>query len=98
MALDEATGKHIKVDIEQPRWDQSTYWGRATHFFTTANPLNVFATPSQLDHAKDIVSKYRRVRIRTSILSTEFKNILITPIISNEEDIALLLCLIGGTI
>ena len=63
MALDEATGKRIQVDIEQPRWDQSTYWGRATHFFTTANPLNVFATPTQLDHAKDVVTKYRRVRI-----------------------------------
>ena len=65
MALDEATGKRIKVDIEQPRWDQSTYWGRATHFFTTANPLNVFATPAQLDQAKDIVSKYRKVWMRT---------------------------------
>ena len=67
MALDEATGKRIQVDIEQPRWDQSTYWGRATHFFTTANPLNVFATPTQLDHAKDVVTKYRRVRILISI-------------------------------
>ena len=67
MALDEATGNRIQVDIEQPRWDQSTYWGRATHFFTTANPLNVFATPTQLDHAKDVVTKYRRVRILISI-------------------------------
>ena len=65
MALDEATGKRIKVDIEQPKWDQSTYWGRATHFFTTANPLNVFATPAQLDSAKDIVSKYRKVGMKT---------------------------------
>ena len=60
MALDEATGEQIKVDIEVPRWDQSTYWGRATHFFTTANPINVFATPTQLDQAKDIVTKYRK--------------------------------------
>ena len=66
MALDEATGKRIQVDIEQPRWDQSTYWGRAKHFFTTANPINVFATPTQLDHSKDIVTKYRRVRILNS--------------------------------
>ena len=63
MALDETTGKRIKVDIEAPRWDQSTYWGRATHFFTTANPANVFATPSQLDSAKDIVTRYRKVTI-----------------------------------
>ena len=62
MALDEATGEKIKVDIEVPRWDQSTYWGRATHFFTTANPINVFATPAQLDQAKDIVTKYRKAR------------------------------------
>ena len=61
MALDEATGKRIKVDIEAPKWDQGTYWGRASHFFTTTNPLNVFASPSQLDNAKDIVTRYRKV-------------------------------------
>ena len=61
MALDEATGKRIQVNIEAPRWDQSTYIGRATHFFTTANPVNVFATPNQLDRAKDIVTRYRKV-------------------------------------
>ena len=58
--LDE-NGNRLKVNIEEPRWDQSTYLGRAQHFFTTANPLNVFATPSQLDHANEIVTKYRKV-------------------------------------
>ena len=61
MALDETTGTRIKVDIEVPKWDQGTYWGRATHFFTTTNPLNLFASPSQLDKAKDIVTRYRKV-------------------------------------
>ena len=58
--LDE-NGNRLKVNIEEPRWDQSTYWGRARHFFTTANPINVFATPSQLDHANEIITKYRKV-------------------------------------
>ena len=58
--LDE-NGNRLKVNIEEPRWDQSTYLGRAQHFFTTANPLNVFATPAQLDHANEIVTKYRKV-------------------------------------
>ena len=58
--LDENENR-LNVNIEEPRWDQSTYWGRARHFFTTANPINVFATPSQLDHANEIITKYRKV-------------------------------------
>lgn len=48
------------INLEQPRWDQSTYWGRARHFFTTTNPMNLFATPSQLQAAKETVDKYRK--------------------------------------
>ncbi|XP_025093876.1 sideroflexin-1-like [Pomacea canaliculata] len=48
-----------KVDIEQPRYDQTTYSGRAKHFFITTNPLNIFASSKQLEHAKAIVERYR---------------------------------------
>ena len=73
--LDE-NGNRVKVNIEEPRWDQSTYWGRARHFFTTANPINVFATPGQLDHANEIVTKYRKVTFPSKI-----SNVLLVDII-----------------
>ena len=50
-----------RVNIDVPRTDQSTYWGRAAHFAVTTNPLNLFATPAALDRSKDIVTRYRRV-------------------------------------
>lgn len=48
-----------RVDITKPKWDQSTYLGRAKHFFVMTNPLNILATPSQLDKAKEIYDNYR---------------------------------------
>ncbi|KAK4311865.1 hypothetical protein Pmani_016651 [Petrolisthes manimaculis] len=49
-----------KINLEEPRYDQSTYDGRAKHFFTITNPLNLLCTPPQLDQAKDIVTRYRK--------------------------------------
>ena len=49
-----------RINIDMPRYDQSTYWGRATHFAVTTNPLNLFATPAVLDRSKDIVTRYRK--------------------------------------
>mmetsp|Transcript_21614 Transcript_21614/g.31453 ORF Transcript_21614/g.31453 Transcript_21614/m.31453 type:complete len:323 (-) Transcript_21614:263-1231(-) len=48
------------IDIENPRYDQSTFVGRAKHFFITTNPLNCLATEAQLDESKRIVDAYRR--------------------------------------
>ncbi|KAA3676989.1 uncharacterized protein DEA37_0014244 [Paragonimus westermani] len=47
------------INIEKPRYDQSTYSGRAKHFFITTNPLNILKGSSELEAAKTIVQKYR---------------------------------------
>jgi len=48
-----------RINIEQPRYDQSTFEGRAKHFFITTNPLNVLKTDEELDRAKMIVDAFR---------------------------------------
>jgi len=52
-----------RVNLDKPRYDQSTYGGRARYFFVTTNPLNVFATSGQLDKAKELVQLYRFVGV-----------------------------------
>lgn len=50
-----------QINIDEPRWDQNTYWGRAKFFFATTNPLNLLCSSAELDKAKDTVTKYRLV-------------------------------------
>lgn len=51
---------HKRVNIDEPRWDQSTYWGRARHFLVTTDPRNVLCSNAELDNAEDIVKRYRK--------------------------------------
>jgi len=48
-----------RINLDSPRWDQGTYAGRAKHFFAITNPLNVLATPAELEKAREIISRYR---------------------------------------
>lgn len=48
-----------RLNLDSPRYDQSTFEGRARHFFSTTNPLNVLATDEELDKAKAIVLAYK---------------------------------------
>lgn len=59
------THHHVKmangslVNLDEPRWDQSSFAGRAKHFLVTTNPLNVLASDDELDAAKRMVLEYR---------------------------------------
>lgn len=51
----------LKVDLSRPRYDQSTYYGRARHFIETVNPLNVLASGKKLEEAASVVKAYKYV-------------------------------------
>ncbi|KAJ0170817.1 hypothetical protein K1T71_013589 [Dendrolimus kikuchii] len=50
------------IDLNQPRWDQSTYMGRAKHFLQMTNPANILASDTELDEAKKIVTEFKKTR------------------------------------
>ncbi|XP_059050630.1 sideroflexin-1-3 [Achroia grisella] len=52
----------MSIDLDKPRYDQSTYTGRAKHFLQLTNPLNVLASDKELDEAKNIVTEFRKSR------------------------------------
>ena len=48
-----------RLNIESPRYDQTTYEGRVRHFMATTNPMNILATDEQLQRAREIVVSYK---------------------------------------
>jgi len=48
-----------RIDLNKPRYDQSTYIGRATHFFEVTDPRNVLLTNKQLYKAKELLELYK---------------------------------------
>lgn len=48
-----------QVNFQSPRYDQSSFSGRAKHFFTITNPLNILASTEELERAKSIVLAHK---------------------------------------
>ncbi|XP_054975382.1 sideroflexin-2 isoform X1 [Sorex araneus] len=46
-------------DIDAPRWDQCTFWGRMKHFFNITDPRTALVPERELDWAKMMVEKSR---------------------------------------
>ncbi|KAM7042425.1 sideroflexin-1 isoform 2-T3 [Acridotheres tristis] len=50
----------LDINIREPRWDQSTFIGRAKHFFTVTDPRNILLSNASLENARKIVHDYRQ--------------------------------------
>lgn len=48
-----------RIDLSKPRYDQSTYTGRAKHFLEVTDPRNVLLTNKQLYKAKELLELYK---------------------------------------
>ena len=53
-----------KFNIEKPRFDQGTFWGRDKHFFVTTNPVNILVIQEQLEEAKYLLDKFKKGEIK----------------------------------
>uniref|UniRef100_A0AAA9SUX0 Sideroflexin-3 n=1 Tax=Bos taurus TaxID=9913 RepID=A0AAA9SUX0_BOVIN len=49
----------LDINIQEPRWDQRTFLGRARHFFTVTDPRNLLLSGAQLEASRNIVQNYR---------------------------------------
>ncbi|XP_048485463.1 sideroflexin-2 [Plutella xylostella] len=49
-----------RIDITQPLWDQSTFYGRFKHFAFISNPLLSLVGDKELQEAKELYNKYKQ--------------------------------------
>lgn len=60
--LDDNFDSNVKnIDIDKPRYDQSTFMGRLKHFAAITDMRKSLVSSQQLEDAKNIVEKHRFV-------------------------------------
>lgn len=49
-----------RFNLDEPRYDQSTYLGRVRHFLGVIDPLTLLSSDKTINDATDLVNKYKR--------------------------------------
>ncbi|XP_014672932.1 PREDICTED: sideroflexin-2-like [Priapulus caudatus] len=49
----------VRLNIDEPRWDQNTFMGRMKHFMSITDMRTVLCSTSELENAKKLVNSYR---------------------------------------
>ncbi|XP_006817498.1 sideroflexin-2-like [Saccoglossus kowalevskii] len=49
----------LRLDLDKPRWDQSTFMGRLKHFFNITDSRNSLYSEKELDDAKELIMRYK---------------------------------------
>lgn len=60
-----------RINIDQPLWDQSTFYGRFRHFAFITDPTTVLANNAELTAAKQLMEQYRYVSILLGCVSSK---------------------------
>ncbi|KAM6443454.1 sideroflexin-3 isoform 4-T5 [Liasis olivaceus] len=53
----------LLININEPRWDQNTFMGRAKHFFTVTDPRNLLLSSKALEDARRVIQDYRMGKV-----------------------------------
>nr|XP_034989451.1 sideroflexin-3 isoform X1 [Zootoca vivipara] len=53
----------LHIDTKEPRWDQSSFTGRAKHFFTVTDPRNLLLSSKTLEEARRVIEDYRTGKV-----------------------------------
>lgn len=62
MSAPDAVPTHIqakRIDLDSPRWDQSTFTGRFKHFASITNMFLSLKSDQELNEAKELLTLYR---------------------------------------
>ncbi|KAK6293812.1 hypothetical protein J4Q44_G00361380 [Coregonus suidteri] len=61
----------LDINIKEPRWDQSTFMGRAQHFFFVTDPRNILKSSKTLEDARVTVENYRLGVVKPGLTEDE---------------------------
>jgi len=51
--------ERLRIDLNAPRHDQSTFWGRLRYFLEVTDVRTLFTSNSEVEHAQQLIADYR---------------------------------------